>query len=92
MEKNTAIIIFKMHKKNMTVDIEIPLDITANELVEALNTAYDLGIDSSDIKSCYLKSEKPIALLRGNKTLSEYGLRNGSIINYTGENAYGKQI
>ena len=30
-----------------------------------------------------LKSENPIALLKGNKSLSEFGLRNGSIINYT---------
>jgi uncharacterized ubiquitin-like protein YukD len=52
-------------------------------LVLALNTAYELKIDVSDIKECYLKSENPIALLRGNKTLAEYGLRNGSIINFT---------
>lgn len=52
----------------------------ANDLVLALNSAYDLGIDTSDIKNCYLKSEYPIALLKGNKTLAEYGIRNGSCI------------
>ena len=61
----------------------MPLDISANELVNALNTAYELGIDTTDIKNCYLKAEKPVALLRGNKTLREFGIRNGSIINYT---------
>lgn len=83
MEKDKAIIIFKIHKKNTAVDLEVPLDISANELVVALNTAYDLGIDVTDIKNCYLKAENPIALLRGNKTLEEFGIRNGSVINYT---------
>lgn len=81
--ENKAIIIFKIHKRNFEADLEIPLYITANELVVALNTAYELGIDTADIKNCYLKAENPIALLRGNKTLEEFGLRNGSIINFT---------
>lgn len=83
MNKEIAIVVFNIIKRNFTVDLEIPLNITANELVTALNTAYELGIDTSDIKNCYLKAENPIALLRGNKTLNEYGIRNGSIINYT---------
>ncbi len=83
MAKETAIVIFNILKRNVSVDLEIPLDITANELVIALNTAYRLGIDTSDIKNCYLKAENPIILLRGNKTLAEFGLRNGSSINYT---------
>ena len=83
MNKEKAIVIFNNLKKNFTTDLEIPLYITANELVEALNTAYNLGIDVSDIKNCYLKAENPIALLKGNKTLAEYGIRNGSVINYT---------
>lgn len=83
MEKETAIIILNIKKRNFTVDLEVPLDISANDLVNALNTAYELGIDTSDIKNCYLKAENPIALLKGNKTLAEFGLRNGSVINYT---------
>lgn len=83
MEKNTAVIIFNLPKRNATYDLEVPLDITANDLVNALNTAYELKIDTSDIKNCFLKAENPIALLRGNKTLAEFGIRNGSIINYT---------
>lgn len=78
-----AIVIFNIEKKNYRVDLEIPLDITANELVIALNAAYELGIDVSDVKNCYLKSENPIALLKGNRLLSEYGIRNGTVINYT---------
>lgn len=83
MAKETAIIIFNIVKRKFTTDLEIPLDISANELVVALNAAYELNIDTSDIKNCYLKAENPIALLRGDKTLAEFGLRNGSVINYT---------
>ena len=83
MDKETAIIILNFTKRNFTVDLEVPLDLSANDLVNALNTAYELGIDTSDIKNCYLKAENPIALLKGNKTLAEFGLRNGSVINFT---------
>lgn len=83
MEKETAVIIFNIIQREFSADLEVPLEITANELVLALNTAYDLGIDTTDIKNCYLKSENPIALLWGNKTLKEFGIRNGSIVNFT---------
>lgn len=76
-------IIFNIHKRKTSVDLEIPLNITANELVVALNSAYDLNINIYDIKNCYLKSENPIALLKGNKTLKDYGIINGTIINFT---------
>lgn len=81
--KNKAIVIFKINKRDFQVDLEVPLDISANELVIALNTAYDLGIDVSDVKNCYLKAENPVALLKGNKLLSEFGVRNGTVINFT---------
>lgn len=80
---NKAIVIFKIYKKNYEADLEIPLDISANDLVNALNTAFGLGIDTTDVSNCYLKSENPIALLKGNKLLADFGVRNGTIINYT---------
>lgn len=83
MNNDSAIIILNIVKRRFTVDLEVPLNISANELVIALNSAYELGIDTTDIKDCYLKAENPIALLKGNKTLAEFGLCNGSIINYT---------
>lgn len=83
MNKETVIVIFKNLKKKISVDLEVPLNITANDLVEALNIAYDLDIDTSDVKNCYLKSENPIALLKGNKILSEFGIRDGSVIIYS---------
>ena len=83
MNKDTAIIILNVLKKNLSVDVEVPLNISANELVIALNSGYDLGIDTTNIKNCYLKAENPIVLLKGNRTLAEFGIRNGSIINFT---------
>lgn len=83
MMSDRAIVILNIVKKNISVDLDIPLNISANDLVIAINDGYDLGIDISDIKKCYLKSEKPIALLKGNKTLAEFGIRNGTEIYYT---------
>ena len=83
MEKETAVIVFNIIKRSASYDLEVPLGISANDLVNALNTAYNLNINTNDIKNCYLKAENPIALLRGNKTLAEFGLRNGSVINFT---------
>ena len=83
MEQNKAVIIFKILKRKFETDLEIPLDISANDLVFALNTAFDLGIDTSNIQNCYLKAERPIVLLKGNKSLSEFGVRNGTVINFT---------
>ncbi len=83
MERETAIIIFNIVKRNFSVDLEIPLDISANELVNALNTAYELEIDVTDVKNCYLKAENPFVLLKGNKQLVDFGVRNGTVINFT---------
>ena len=81
----TAVILVRFCKKNIEKDVEVPLDITANELLIGLNSAYDLGIDIRDIRKCYLKMENPIALLHGNKLLREYGMHDCSIINITEE-------
>lgn len=81
--ENKAVMIFRIHKRKEEYDLEIPLDISANELVNALNVAFELGIDTSNITNCFLQAENPIALLKGNKLLSDYGLRNGTVINFT---------
>lgn len=63
-----------------------PLSKISTQIVEGFiekQLNYGLGIDITDIKNCYLKAENPIALLRGNKTLFQYGIHNGSIISYT---------
>lgn len=81
--KQTAIIILYIHSRNIVKDIEVPLDITANEFVIALNTAYGLGINVDDIRNCYLKMENPVALLHGNTTLKEYGIHECSVVHIT---------
>lgn len=80
---NRAIIILRMQRMNADIDLDVPLDISANDLVIALNTAYNLGIDTTDAKNCYLKAENPKALLKGNKSLLDYGVRNGTVVIYT---------
>ena len=81
--ENTVIIKFNYLKKNISYDLEVPLDITTKDLVMALNNIFDLGIDTSNIRNCILKVENPVVLMRGNKLLGDYGLRNGSIINFS---------
>lgn len=83
MEK-TIIMSLYLHERKQVHDIEVPLDITANELLAALNQGYHLNIDLQDRKQCCLRTENPIALLKGNRTIEEYGLREGTIINFTG--------
>ncbi len=61
-------------------EIEIPLYITASELVDSLNEAYRLDISNEDVEDNYLCAENPIAFLKGNRTLKEFGIRNGSSI------------
>ncbi len=79
---DTVVVEFNNFTDNSRQEIEIPLDITAQELTMALNRAFSLGMDVENIFSCYLVAENPIAFLKGNKTLREFGIRNGSQIIY----------
>ena len=83
MDQEKTIVILKLHRRGEAYDVEIPLDITAVELITGLNEAFHLEMDTLDTSRCCLKTENPIALLRGNKLLSEYGLHNGTVINFT---------
>lgn len=83
MDNNRIVVVLYLHKKGYKMDLDIPLDITVNELIIGLNEGLKLGMDTSDLSKCHLKTENPIAFLKGNKTLDEYGLRNGTVINYT---------
>lgn len=79
---NKAVVTLVDHKNNKKTDLELDLEISALELFNGLNEAFQWGIDASDIENSYLAMENPIALLRGNKTLGEFGVRNGSVIHY----------
>jgi len=78
MNSDRITAILYIHKKNIKIDVDLPLDITVNELIIGLNEGFQLGISK-----CYLKTENPIALLKGNKSIAEYGMRNGTTINIT---------
>lgn len=79
---NSVIMIFNHKRLNKKIDIEVPLDITANEFIYGLNMGLKLGIDLSNVAECYLCTEEPITLIRGDKLLEEFGIRNGTIINF----------
>jgi len=82
MSDNTVIMIFNHIQNNTSYDIEVPLDITANELIYGLNQGLHLHMNLEDVEKNYLCTEAPTALLRGNVTLEEFGLRNGTTIQY----------
>ena len=75
-----AIVEFINKNDNSKTELEIPINITANDLIIALNKAFNLEMDIENIFNCYLVAETPIAFLHGNKELSEYGIRNGTKI------------
>ena len=80
--EESVIMVFERAKTNEKIDIEVPLNITANELLNGLNTGLHLGLNLADSSECYLCTENPIALIKGNTPLSEYNLRNGTIIRF----------
>ena len=75
-----AIVEFINKNDNSKTELEIPINITANDLIIALNKAFNLEMDIENIFNCYLVAENQIAFLHGNKELSEYGIRNGTKI------------
>ena len=85
MSHKTAVIIFRIEDLNLETDLEVPLNISAHELILALDEAFSLGIDPLDMRSCYLKCRYPLALLRGNRTLADFGIRNASVISFDGQ-------
>lgn len=83
MTSDSAIVEIKIPSRNIDDDLEIPLEITVSDLMGALNKIYNLKIDLENTAMCFLKTEYPIALLKGGKQLHEFGVRNGTIINIT---------
>lgn len=79
---NKVVVTLYDHKNNKMTDLELDPDISALELFKGLNEAFKWGIEASDIQNSYLSMENPIALLRGNKKLGDFGIRNGSVIHY----------
>jgi hypothetical protein len=89
--KNTAVMILRIHYKDENdaesreedIDIEVPLHITANDLVTALNHGFQLGMDADNAPDAYLRTENPVTLVKGGKTVAEFGLYDGTVIHVT---------
>lgn len=77
-----AIVTVQLLNTGESHDLEVPLDISANELCAALFECY-LPERCGDMQHYYLRAERPIALLRGERMLCEYGVRDGTLINIT---------
>ena len=71
MEDERITVIFSWHERELIMDLDIPLNITANELIIGLNEGLKLGMDTRELPKCYLKTENPIAFIRGNKLLKD---------------------
>ena len=59
-----------------TIDIDIPVNISAKCLIAALYEALKLPGDCPDFVRC----ENPIAMLQGDAPVSYFGIRDGSIL------------
>lgn len=79
---NKAIVILKA-ADGISKDLEIPLNITIADLLSALNNIYNLSLSKEQLQTAYLKAENPVALLCGDRLLSEYGIHDGTIISLT---------
>ena len=80
MGRERILAVLERHREGKRTDVDLPLNITANEAIIGLNQAFGLGMDTSDLSRCFLRTENPIALLKGNRTLEEFGLRDGTVI------------
>ena len=80
MGRERIVAVLERHREGKRTDVDLPLNITANEAIIGLNQAFGLGMDTSDLSRWFLRTENPIALLKGNRTLEEFGLRDGTVI------------
>lgn len=64
-----------------SLDVEVPLDITAEQLIHALHA----GLDPEGKCPISLRCENPYAYLGGYGKLSGFGFHNGTGIYYTEE-------
>ena len=79
MNNNTIICSFINTSNSSITDIDLPLDITCDEFVKSMNESMQLNIEIPS-NQAYFRSENPIALIQGEKTLGELGLHTGSMI------------
>ena len=53
MKNKKIIMVLVNHRNGESVDIEVPVDITANELIIGLNEGFKLGMNTEDNYNCY---------------------------------------
>lgn len=70
-----AIVLIRL-ETGKEMDIELPLDISADDAIHALHKALKLPGKGMN----YLRCENPIAMLQGEAPLSAFGIRDGSIL------------
>ena len=80
MQSTHAIITVRLMHSDVSYDLEVPLDISAGELCSALFERL-MPEKKEGVAQHYLRAERPIALLRGERPLREYGVRDGTLIN-----------
>lgn len=76
--KDSIIIQFFSFRGRRPLELDIPVDISAEELIRVLNDVYRLGMDPARPQEFHLQAENPIVLLRGSRTIREFGLHDGS--------------
>lgn len=79
---DNRVIFFYNCDEKYELELEVPINITANDLIYALDDSLDLKMDTEDVFNNYLVAENPIAFLKGNRSLEEFGIRNGTKIIY----------
>lgn len=78
--KDKIVLVVIFLERNISEELEVPADISADELILALNQIYELNLNPERVFSYYLKADNPKVLLQGQRTLKEFGVRNGTII------------
>lgn len=62
------------------IDLDVPCEITVEELLKGLNAKLDWKMKQEELAHAYFRSENPVAFLKGNHSLEEYQLRDGSAL------------
>ena len=78
-----AVVVVRRVKDGSERDLDIPLDISLHEFINALYSIYGIETEEGPMGKRHLCAENPITLLKGNKPLKEYGLHEGSILYIT---------
>lgn len=78
--KDKIVLVVIFLERNISEELEVPVDISADELILALNQIYELNLNPERVFSYYLKADNPKVLLQGQRKLKEFGVRNGTIL------------